>query len=374
MTPEARHDAAMDLADEADALIRLGRAGEAWPLLRQAAAECERAGLEIGVEPSRSVMLRSAAWLYLQGRDMRAAERAAALGIAAQPPPEILDELRDVLEQAYFERHLDLRGVELDDAEFQLSIHGDEVGLGIARSDAFMSRVVAMTRLIHRTSDRLSARSFGQSHRSELDVYVSTPRAASFAVTLRVAYPKDACLEQQSMLPADAPTGKPSPSVIVSDVMECFALLSAGDDQAVAGRFDNDDYYRNFVALARQVAPDGRSVTQVGLTSEQGVGPTSRVAMRRRSKAIAQVPRADEQAAGEEPHRVRGVLHFADGLKTGGRRFHKIALEGQSEPIEIRVEQALMQDIVKPLWGETVEATFVVRDRKNWLRSIERVD
>lgn len=373
MTPEARHDAAMDLADEADALTRRGRISEARPLLRQAAAECERAALEIGVEPSRSVMLRSAAWLYLQGQDMRGAERAAARGIAADPPPEILDELRDVLEQAYFERHLDLRGVELGDAEFQLSIHGDEVGLGIARSDAFMSRVVAITRLIHRTSDRLCSRSFGESHRSDLDVYMSTPRAASFAVTLRVAYPKDAGLQQEELLPMDTPSGKPSPAAIVGDMMECFALLSAGNDQAIADRFTDNDYYRNFVALARQVAPDGRSVTQVGLTTEHGDAAPARVAIRRHGKVIGQVPRADSSATEEQVHRVRGILHFADGLNSARRKFHKIALEGPDTAVEVRVDKSLMEDIVKPLWGEDVEATYVVRERKNWLQTIERV-
>ncbi|MCK5524038.1 MAG: hypothetical protein KAI83_12975 [Thiomargarita sp.] len=48
------------------------------------------------VEPTRSVLFRSAASLALNFGDYREAERMIALGLLGNPPPEILEELREL--------------------------------------------------------------------------------------------------------------------------------------------------------------------------------------------------------------------------------------------------------------------------------------
>ena len=52
-----------------------------------------------GFEPSRSVLFRSAASLALECGQEREAERLAALGLAGDPPDEIADELREILDR-----------------------------------------------------------------------------------------------------------------------------------------------------------------------------------------------------------------------------------------------------------------------------------
>lgn len=97
----ALHDCAMASADDALAARARGEAAEAERLFRFALAD-ERAAadLVVGVEPSRSVLLRSAACLALQcsglGED-REAEQLIALGLAGDPPAEIADELRALM-------------------------------------------------------------------------------------------------------------------------------------------------------------------------------------------------------------------------------------------------------------------------------------
>ncbi|HFA47501.1 MAG TPA: hypothetical protein ENJ95_00630 [Bacteroidetes bacterium] len=50
------------------------------------------------IEPSRSVLFRSAAWLAVKAGKYREAERMAAFGLSGNPPKMILDELREVQE------------------------------------------------------------------------------------------------------------------------------------------------------------------------------------------------------------------------------------------------------------------------------------
>jgi len=49
------------------------------------------------IEPTRSVLFRSAASLALNFEDYRQAERMIAFGLSGNPPPEILEELRELL-------------------------------------------------------------------------------------------------------------------------------------------------------------------------------------------------------------------------------------------------------------------------------------
>ena len=72
----------------------------------------------------------------------------------ATPTPEIAEELRDLLENIYFHRHLDLKGIAVQDSQLQLSLSGPEVGNGVAELDAVYGRINNSARLIYRTVER----------------------------------------------------------------------------------------------------------------------------------------------------------------------------------------------------------------------------
>ena len=130
------HDRAMDLAFHADRARSQGCLDEAKALYDEA-LECEITAIrELGgpIEPTHSVLHRSAAWLALDCGNPRLAERFAAAGLAEEAPDDIAEELRDVWEQAVFDRHLELRGITLHDNEIQLSLSGPGVGLGVTQT------------------------------------------------------------------------------------------------------------------------------------------------------------------------------------------------------------------------------------------------
>lgn len=103
------HREAMRLADEAKHLQRSGdqraaqqRWNDAFECQRQAA---QYSAADLSLEPTRSGLHRSAASLALECRKYREAERLIATALAGNPPDEIAEQLRDLLEKVYFDRH-----------------------------------------------------------------------------------------------------------------------------------------------------------------------------------------------------------------------------------------------------------------------------
>jgi hypothetical protein len=99
------HERAMEIADLALEARRRGDGEqaeayfhEAFLYERQAA---ERVAPDLQAEPTRSVLHRSAASLAAQSGEFREAERLIAVALAGNPPEEIAEELRDLLQEVY---------------------------------------------------------------------------------------------------------------------------------------------------------------------------------------------------------------------------------------------------------------------------------
>jgi hypothetical protein len=106
---ETLHREAMELVDQA-VLARQRGDAEAMILLSRAALMKERAAADqvanqFDLEPTRSVLHRSAAILAIECNELREAERLIARALAGNPPNDIADELRDLLlEEIYSQR------------------------------------------------------------------------------------------------------------------------------------------------------------------------------------------------------------------------------------------------------------------------------
>lgn len=97
------HDKAMDLTFFALRERSQGNEQKALPLFHQA-LELELAAidaLEEYIEPTYSVLHRSAATLALDCNNLRKAEQLAAKALAMEPPDFVAEELREVLGQVY---------------------------------------------------------------------------------------------------------------------------------------------------------------------------------------------------------------------------------------------------------------------------------
>jgi len=364
------HDQAMELSDEAFIARRKGDSERADQLSRQAfeleaaAAELVRNSLEI--EPTRSVLYRSAASMAMDIGELREAEKLIATALSGDPPPDIADELRNLLEQVQFDRHLELRGIRLDPGEFQFSIAGSEVAYGMTLSNVFIERIANIEKVIFRTVERmldLPFRERGSATRSVqqgYSLYMATPRPGSFAVTLR--------LGRQMQLPGFDLSEK-----IVTDVVECFDLVNTGQEQHLRERIPQEAYYRNFVQLAKTIAPDGEQVNLVGMTTGSEDSEI-RVRFTRTRNDIHPPPPKPEESPDTEgkPIAVRGRLMYADA-----RRDEQLIrlVPPKGKQYQVVVPPGMMNDIVRPLWEDTVEVRGMQygQKRKIYLSDIERV-
>jgi hypothetical protein len=94
------HSKAMDIAERAFIAQRKGQFDKVSRLSKEAFKYEREAAIlllnEYDIEPTRSVLFRSAACLALDFEDYREAERMIAFGLSGNPPPEILEELREL--------------------------------------------------------------------------------------------------------------------------------------------------------------------------------------------------------------------------------------------------------------------------------------
>ena len=345
------HSKAMDCADRAMRLQVEDKQNEAAKCFRKAYEREREAALAVvqmgGGEPSRSILLRSAASLALDCDEVREAERLISLGLAGDPPPEIIEELRDLLETVHFQRHLDLRGIRLAPTEVQLTMDGTAVGNGVMESSQFMRRAETFSRLIMRTADRKGKSIFRESgprNPRGFEVYFSTARPASYAITVRLTQPKG----QMSLPLADLPTE----AVILDEVLTCIDLFAQEKVQQLRDRIEDEAYFNNFTALAKKLAPDGQKISMVGLTTSKSRGGHKRSVSMKSSPSNIWSPMPTE---GERVEYV-GRIQLADERNANRPQFKILVDDGSSSP-PIQVKPGLLTEIVKPYWGEKVSVT-----------------
>jgi hypothetical protein len=358
----------MESAEQAELARLRGDARAAREALQEAFTNEARAAAVLAprfdLEPSRSVVLRSAASLALECRETREAERLISQALSGDPPEEIAIELRDLLEQVYFARHLELHDLTLQPNEFQLSLAGPAVGFGIASTSDFIDRVNHVESLLYRTAERKTGQPFRERGRVKgklyeaFQLFISVPRAASFAVSIRLG------TSSQLALP-----GMDSSVEVINEIMDCLELFNERKAAALQRRITDQAYYRNFVALANKIAPDGDEIVTVGLTSLSAT-QERRLALSTPRKETHDMALPSPEEPRVQRITVRGTLKYADHRKEDAPEIRLIDAEGKS--YRVQVPAGMMTDIVRPLWEDEVIVTGVSRRAVIVLESIDR--
>lgn len=363
------HNRAMELAEMALVARLKGQLNDSINLSRQA-LENELAAIKEAettgrMEPTYSVLQRSAATLALDCNENRSAERIVAMALAQDPPPEIAEELRDLLERINFSRHLQTKGISLAEDEIQMSLSGKGVGFGLVKSEEFMNRVDNTSKAICRIVERRSSKPFRDKGRPRDDIkenyelYMSVPRAASFAVTLKLGKPSS----QQKL------QGILDTSTVVDEFLNLMELANNNRMEAIREIIPDPAYFRNFVALAKKVAPDGETVRQVGFTAVRS-GKQRFVQITRPAPEF-RLPPADDESLKAEIVIVKGVLKFADATHGDSGLIKIVDIEGTAVTHTIRVPEGMMADIVRPMWDSVVTVKGRVRGREIILEDIQ---
>ena len=369
---EQLHNQAMDYADQAD-MAR--RRGDTITMLQffQKAFEAERMAAELltaelDMEPTRSIIFRSAASLAFDCEEYREAERLICQGLAGNPPEEIASELRDQYERVNFQRHLDVRGVILAPTDIQLVLAGDDVDYGSVLGDPFLRRITSTEKLVYRIAERTEGQPYqekkapGRTLLNQFSFYLSVPRAASFAITLRLG-------GIQQTLP-----GFDNREQVVEELFDCLDLYRKRDEKELQRHIPDEAYYNNFVGLARQLEPDGASISTVGFTTNLQ-GEERRVSLSMWDSAEGKQKRvalAGQKAPGSRAPiitSVIGTLLYADATKPSAAKVRLINKD--QETTLISVPEGMMSDVVGQYWDKPVKITGRMKSKVLFLEDIE---
>ncbi len=305
------------------------------------------------IEPTYSILHRSAGTLALDCNKTRQAEQIVAKALAQNPPEEIAEELRNLLEQIHFKRHLGLRGIELEENEMQLSLSGQDVGFGVVTSDEFLSRVTDSSKLIQRIVERKNNRPFRESgpppkNLTEYRLFLSTPRAASFSVTMRLGRSTG-----QPSLPGIPHPKTSKTNEIIDEFMDLVEFANNLKVTEIQERIPDPTYRRNFLSLAKKIAPDGKRIRQVGFTTiRNGVERIAEMTKPVSELSILTGPGTASTTIHQtatESTIIQGRLLYADSTKKNDDKIKVIDLEGKEH--KVKVPEGMMNDIVRPMWN-----------------------
>ena len=368
-TTSNSHNLAMDLVESA-VLERMRGNGERTLQLYAQALELEMTAIQEfeqsngQMEPTWSVLHRSAGWMALNSNQFRLAEQIAAGALAGNPHPEIAEELRDLLEEVNAGRHLALRGVSLTSDEIQLSLSGPGVGFGRARTSDLIGRFTDITKLVHRVVEHRGRRPFRergprQDVTDRFPTFVSVPRGSSFAATITIGQPT-----QQLTLP-----GLLTTNVIVDDFMDVLEMTNNSELSELRERIPNSSYLRNFIGLVRKIAPDGYHIRQVGLTSVSD-GKERHLSINTPVTDLPLPPIGVETLlplSDPEPVLIEGVLLYADAIKDNVVRI----VDDFDRDHALEVPEGMMNDIVRPHWNSRVTVTGLRAGGRTTLQDIQ---
>jgi tetratricopeptide (TPR) repeat protein len=122
---QSLHEAAMDLAEQADVAKLRGELENASQLLHQALDKAVQAANQIApkteFEPTRSIIHRSAASLAIELQEFQIAESMITTALAGNPPSDVAEDLRDLFVQMNLPTYLARRGLHLDTKNWVLS-------------------------------------------------------------------------------------------------------------------------------------------------------------------------------------------------------------------------------------------------------------
>lgn len=343
------HRAAMDLLEQALLLRREDHSTAQQALTDAFKFENEAAqrALQLGAsEPTLSVLHRSAATIGVNAGLIREAEAVIYRSLAYGPPEEIKRELKALLETATFHEHLSINGLELRPEEFQLTLAGPGVAYGMIRSNELVDRVGALEVSFVRSAERHMNRPFREGGspaaivRDQMQLYMAVPRPGSFAVSFRVGQ-AHRLLHEGSL-----------PEVVIQDVLENISLVNHGREDVVQERIGDDAYFRSFIGLTKRLAPDGDSVTGVGLTSP---GLDAPVELRRPRSEIEVPPRSTPTLSHRKSDSIVSAIgHLEYANKASDRNVIRLREPGKKRTTTVVVPPGMMSDVVKPMWEERV--------------------
>ncbi len=359
------HRKAMEYADEAD-ILRLEGDRDQFLHFTRLALENETAAAlmedEKDIEPTRSVLYRSAATLAYRCEMYVEAKRLIHTALGGYPPLEIEFELNDLLSKIKFA----LAGIELNEHTIQLGLEGKEVGYGTASTKEFASRITAFEELIKETvkvrnrQERYSPKIVEKAEGYR--IYQGETKAASFIVHLTLGRPRE------SLLP-----GLVDFEQVFTLLVRNLSLIQDGDYGALETLFGSPADYGKFVKAATSFAPDGDKISSVNLQAKIE-NQVARLFFKRSKAELRDVPMPDIPEEAEEIQVALGNIIRKGVLKVADDDLESpicVLVTENREKWNIEGPEEIIESIGRSFWRSVVEVKGKNTSKSSTLKVIE---
>ena len=354
------HQNSEDAASEAHAARRRGDEALATHLFADAAKAELLALKHLSVsEKPRTfgvTAVSAAALLYKAEQRMEAEQFAHSM--LGQPglPDFATDQLREILQSIWNEQAQASAGVRFVPGQVTVSVDGGEVVKGGAPLDLVVERVQTIQAIFYRTAEflkKLPLRRHGPATKPIQDLcrpwlFQSVPGSYQFTVAIQGPAQGDMFVE-----------GEPEPRLVASTFM---AILegAASDPETNLPKVVPDAAYREtFLKLARNLAPTGRSFSQLELRSTSARAPVVLTQDSRKlmTNAIRGGPSEQPKDAQSTKVTLRGILRAVHLEKD----WLEVYVNGA--PIKISGVGETVDDVIGPMVNHSV-LVHVFRDGK----------
>ncbi len=341
------HSEAMELSDRSFVARRYGDREDYLRYTRMA-LEKEAAAADLmsdeHIEPTRSVLHRSAATLAWRCAEYDKAKRLVYRALAGNPPVDIEFELNDLLGDI----KLALSSIHLSDKHIRLTLDGNDIAFGRAPAKLLATRILSIEDMLHVTAN------------APIPLYYDAVGAASFFVDLTVSR------ESQQTLP-----GFDNFDELVEPLIYSLDLLNRGRLDALEEKITDPRQFGDFVKAARKLAPDGNSISSVNLQASIA-GSVQAITFERSQDELSEIPLPDvpkeilKIRPTEKPVRKIGFLQRADGSDGSVCELHT-----ENDGIWIiEVDEDIIHQILGKYWKRRVE---VEGQRMKRTRSLKRI-
>lgn len=368
-TPLTLHQQALEWADKAYIARKKGRWEASVEYARQALQyeieAAEKLPPVSNSEPTRSILYRGAASLAYQAKDYKLALQLIEKGRPPHAPEEILFDLDNLAQDVRFALYLQEIGFTLSNEEALISLRGQATGYGTILYKEFIRRLNALMNLLQRTAERLNHREYRRSGRPERQVFepmIATAPPGSFAFKLRLAL---ADITQLSLWV--------NTESILSEIVTNIEIATANNPEMLKERFLTQTsseeqanlYLRNFLAITKQIAPDGKHIEEFGITTVRQQVLLTTAQGKTIQETLQSILQDDESREGE-PITVIGELDRAD------KRKNKIEIteERTYKTYTVVVKEGL-EDVVRSYFGEHVTVRGMLKNDSIYLQDIQ---
>jgi hypothetical protein len=350
--------------------------GDEIQSLAVSAYEAELAAATLAFEretsvATRMILLRSAAHLAREAKQWESGLDLAIRALQALDLRPYRTELLRILDTLRTYEHLQIEGVELSDTEVQLSMAGPEAAPGFAKAEEVTRRVNDVRKLMIRNSMRRAGLPFdapqvrGRLFREAFTPYLSLPRAASYALTVRFG------VHEQTELDLELAGSVPAPSVAdaLDDLMQTAKQYARGGLAAIQEIIPDKDYAKATANLLRDLSPDSQRIQTVGLTVFRN-GIPDPIALPSR-RAFDPPPKSTMPTATDNqalpPADVEVIGRLLEGSAKHPRKAWGTIVEDNGREIQIKYDEAAHGDIIDGYWKHRVRARIIRTKRQQWM-------